>query len=61
MHEWCRERCGQDGYADSKRVDRAPDGTPKNVLFVHFRDEATAQAFAEAFQLACSVIAERGR
>ena len=52
MGEWCRARCGADGFVTSNRVDRAADGMPQDVLRIHFRDEATAGAFAEAFGLA---------
>jgi hypothetical protein len=51
MQAWCGEHCGSDGFVTAKRVDRAPDGTPQDVLLIHFRDEATARAFAEAFGL----------
>jgi hypothetical protein len=51
MSAWCRERCGADGFVTSMRVDRAPDRTPLEILLVHFRDEATAGAFAQAFGL----------
>jgi hypothetical protein len=37
--------------AQSKRTERALDGTPRDVLLIHFRDEATARAFAAASEL----------
>jgi hypothetical protein len=49
MQVWCREYCSSDGFVSSKRVDRAADGMPKDVLLIHFRDEAAARAFAETF------------
>lgn len=51
MHAWCREHCGPNDCADSKHVDRAPGGMPQDVLLWHFRDAATARAFAAAFDL----------
>ena len=51
MNACWRERCGNDRYAMSKRVDRARDGAPSDVLLVHFCTEATARAFAPEFEL----------
>jgi hypothetical protein len=51
MQAWCREHCRADGFVTSSRVERAPDGTPQDVLLVHFRDDATARAFAIEFRL----------
>ena len=52
MHAWAQRTCGNDRYATSSRRDRAGDGTPQDVLRVHFADEATARAFAAEFDLA---------
>ena len=59
-----RARCGNDGYATSKRVERGADGMPRDVLWVHaapvrakanrarcFAQGADAAAFAREFAL----------
>ena len=51
MHAWVRARCGNDGYATSKRVERGPDGMPADGLRVHFADAADAKTFAREFDL----------
>ena len=34
MHVWCQERCGPDEFVISSRVDRAPDGSPIDIMLV---------------------------
>lgn len=51
MHAWVRARCGNDGYMTTSREDRTGPGLPRQILRMHFADEATARAFAAGFGL----------
>jgi hypothetical protein len=51
MHAWARRTCGNERYGTSSRVDRSNSYAPAAILRVHFADEETARAFADAFTL----------